>query len=67
VLEARHQADQGSDEDAKTRAFLEKLSDEELERGIAIAERTHDYELPLTPEEQKFLDDLEVKFKRFNE
>lgn len=63
ALEVRHQADQGGDEAAKARAFLEKLTYEELERGLAIAERTHDYTLPLTPEELKFLDSLEAKYR----
>lgn len=62
ALERSHQADMGSDEAARTRAFLEQLTDEELKRGLAISER---YEAGITPtvEEQRFLDAMEAKYR----
>jgi len=62
VLEARMNADRVNDEQTKTRLFLEWLTDQELDRYAAIAERTNDGQLPLTEEELRFLDDLEVRY-----
>ena len=62
VLEARMNADRVNDEQTKTRLFLERLTDQELDRYAAIAERTNDGQLPLTEEELRFLDDLEVRY-----
>ena len=55
-------ADRVNDEQTKTRLFLERLTDQELDRYAAIAERTNDGQLPLTEEELRFLDDLEVRY-----
>lgn len=55
-------ADRVNDEQAKTRLFLGKLTDQELDRYAAIAERTNDGQLPLTEEEQCFLTDLEIRY-----
>ena len=63
TLESRSQADQGTDDAAQIRLFLKKLTDEELERSLEIAERTHDGTLPLTVEEQSFLDEMEAKYE----
>jgi hypothetical protein len=65
ALEARAQADQGSDEETRTRLFLSKITDEELDRLTVILERTQDGALPLTDEEQSFLDCLEAKYGSF--
>ena len=62
VLEARMNADRVNDEQTKTRLFLERLTDQELDRYAVIAERTNDGQLPLTEEELRFLDDLEVRY-----
>ena len=62
VLEARMNAARVNDEQTKTRLFLERLTDQELDRYAAIAERTNDGQLPLTEEELRFLDDLEVRY-----
>jgi hypothetical protein len=61
VVEDRHNADLARDEAAEVRRFLDKLTDEELERGAGIAER---FEAGISPtvEEQSFLDDLEAKY-----
>lgn len=62
ALEARHQADQGRDEAARLDRFMEKHTDAELRRYGAICERTQDGTLPLTVEEQAFLDEMERKY-----
>jgi len=62
LLEAQHHADQGSDEAAKTRAFLDRLTVDELRQSIAISERTHDGTLPMTDEERAFWDSLVTKY-----
>ena len=44
------------------RLFFARLTDQELDIYASIAERTDDGQLPLTDEEQSFLDDLEAKY-----
>jgi hypothetical protein len=61
VLEDRHNADLASDEAAEVRRFLDRLSDQELNRYAEIAERSEAGISP-TVEEQSFLDDLEAKY-----
>ena len=58
LLEGRHHAYQESEQAAKSRMFFDRLSDEELNRFLQIAERTRDWELPTTPEELAFIDGL---------
>ena len=58
ALEARHHADQESEQAAKSRMFFDRLSDEELNRFLQIAERTNDWQIPTTEEEQQFIDGL---------
>ena len=61
VMVARYNIYHARDEAAEVRRFLDKLTDEELERGAGIAER---FEAGISPtvEEQSFLDDLEAKY-----
>ena len=61
ALEDRHNADLAREEAADVRRFLDKLSDQELNRCAEIAER---FESGISPtvEEQSFLDDLEAKY-----
>jgi hypothetical protein len=61
VLEDRHNADLARDEAAEVRRFLDRLSDQELNRCAEIAERSEAGISP-TVEEQSFLDDLEAKY-----
>jgi len=61
VLEDRHNADLARDEAAVVRRFLDRLSDQELNRCAEIAERSEAGISP-TVEEQSFLDDLEAKY-----
>ena len=61
VLEDRHNADLARDEAAEVRRFLDRLSDQELNRCAEIAERSEGG-TATTQEEQSFLDDLEAKY-----
>jgi hypothetical protein len=60
-LEDRHNVDLAREEAAEVRCFLDKLSDQELNRCAEIAERSEAGISP-TLEEQSFLDDLEAKY-----
>jgi hypothetical protein len=60
ALEARYNIDHARDEAAEVRRFLDRLSDQELNRCAEIAERSEGGTAP-TQEEQSFLDDLEAK------
>jgi len=64
ALEGRSRADLADDESKKTRAFLEKLTIDELRRLCEITERSEAGSFP-TPEEQSFLDDLEARYGAF--
>ena len=61
ALEARYNIDHVRDEAAEVRRFLDRLSDQELNRCAEIAERSEAGISP-TVEEQSFLDDLEAKY-----
>jgi flagellar biosynthesis chaperone FliJ len=61
VLEARYNIDHARDEAAEVRRFLDRLSDQELNRCAEIAERSEAGISP-TVDEQSFLDDLEAKY-----
>ena len=63
ALETINQTDVGTDEAAQIAAFLDRLTTEELRQALAIAERTHDYELPLTEEERAFWDRIVAKYQ----
>jgi hypothetical protein len=62
ALEVARHTDVDSDEAAKTRAFLDRLTVDELRQSIAISERTHDGDLPMTDEERAFWDSLVTKY-----
>ena len=61
VMEARYNIDHARDEAAEVRRFLDRISDQELNRCSEIAERSEAGISP-TVEEQSFLDDLEAKY-----
>jgi flagellar biosynthesis chaperone FliJ len=60
-MEARYNIDHARDEAAEVRHFLDRLSDQELNRCAEIAERSETGISP-TVEEQSFVDDLEAKY-----
>lgn len=49
----------------KIRLILSRCTDAELTRFGEIIERTHDGRLPLSPEEQAFVDEMERKYSTF--